>query len=86
MRDAAAYAASLGLRPRRGFVAIEGLFGDARTDDCTEVFEFGCEGRPLYVPGPTESAEQVLRRVDGLVEHLGPNGFDVAIPGDDATA
>lgn len=83
LRAAAGYAASLGLRPYRGFAAIEGLFGDVRAEDCSETFEFGCEGKPLYLVGPGESTEQVIRRFGRLYEQLGPDGFDFAIPPDD---
>ncbi len=80
LRDAAAYAASLGLRPHRGFASIEQLFGDVRAEDCTEEFAFGRGGKPVYMPGPTESTAQVLRRLEHLVERLGPDGFDCMIP------
>src|SRR5207302_274678 len=80
LREAAAYAASLGLRPHRGFAAVVQLFGDARAEDCTEEFEFGCDGKPRYVVGPSESIVQVARRVGTLTERLGPDGFDFVIP------
>ena len=78
-----AYAASLGLRPHRGFAAIEQLFGDVRAEDCRETFAFGHDGKPLYVVGPTESTEQVVRRLGRLADRLGPEGFDFVIPTDD---
>lgn len=83
LRDAAAYAASLGLRPHRGFAAIEQLFGDVRAEDCRETFAFGHDGKPLYVVGPTESTEQVVRRLGRLADRLGPDGFDCVVPIDD---
>lgn len=85
IREAATYASTLGLRPHRGFVAIEGLFGEIRAEDCHEEFVFGCDGRPVYAPGPTESPAQIERRLSRLIERLGPAGFDVALPAlDDA--
>ena len=83
LRDAAAYAASLGLRPHRGFAAIELLFGDARAEDCTEQFSFGRDGKPFYVAGPTESTAQIARRLGRLAERLGMDGFDFVVPLDD---
>ena len=80
LREAAAYAASLGLRPYRGFAAVELLFGEVRAWDCTEEFQFGCDGKPRYVVGPGESIRQVARRVGTLVERLGAEGFDFVIP------
>jgi hypothetical protein len=80
LRDAVAYAASLGLRPYRGFAAIEQLFGEVRAEDCTEGFAFGLKGRPVYMPGPVESLAQVERRLERLIDRLGPEGFDIMLP------
>ncbi len=80
LRDAAAYGASLGLRPHRGFAAIEQLFGDVRAEDCTETFVFGRDGKPFYQIGPVESTEQIARRLGRLTERLGRDGFDFTVP------
>ena len=57
LREAVAYAGSLGLTPPADYVAIEPLFGDVVADACDETFTFGFEGKPLYVPGPAELAD-----------------------------
>jgi hypothetical protein len=80
LRDAKAYAASLGLRPHRNFAAVEQLFGDVRAEECAEAFVFGREGKPFYAVGPTETAGQIGRRLARLAERLGPDGFDFMIP------
>ncbi|MBV9858937.1 MAG: hypothetical protein JO038_02370 [Alphaproteobacteria bacterium] len=84
LSDAAAYAARLGLRPPRDFAAIEQLFGGFSSEVCTETFRFGCNGKPLYAPGPSESVAQIRRRVATLMRTLGPDGFALANPFDDA--
>ncbi len=66
VRDAAAYARSLDLEPPADYAAIEPLFGDVAADACEVQFQFGYEGRPFYVPGPSESPTQVRRRIDQL--------------------
>jgi uncharacterized protein DUF1841 len=76
LRDAAAYARSLGLEPHADYAALEPLFGDIDADACEEEFQFGFEGKPLYVPGPTESPTQIRRRIDRLRRQLGADGFD----------
>jgi hypothetical protein len=76
LRDAAAYARSLGLEPHADYAAIEPLFGDVAADACEVQFQFGFQGRPFYVPGPSESPTQVRRRVDQLRRRLGADGFD----------
>jgi hypothetical protein len=80
LRDAAAYARSLGLSPHPDFETVELLFGDVAADACDVEFQFGHEGRPLYVPGPTESATQIRRRIDRLRRRLGDDGFNFGMP------
>lgn len=62
LRDAAAWAASIGFSPHRDFAAVEQLFGDVRADACDATFQFGREGKPFYLPGPNESPTQVRHR------------------------
>ena len=80
LRDAAAYAQSLGLEPHPDYAAAELLFGDVAADACDVEFEFGLEGRPFYVPGPSESPTQIRRRIDRLRRRLGDDGFDFGMP------
>ena len=75
LHDAVAYARSLGLEPHADYAAIEPLFGDVAADACDVQFEFGFQGKPLYVPGPSESPTQIRRRVDLLRRRLGADGF-----------
>jgi hypothetical protein len=49
LRDVAAWAASIGFAPHRDFAAIERLFGDVSADASHATFQFGREGKPLYV-------------------------------------
>ena len=66
MRDAAAWAASIGFAPHRDFLAVERLFGDVNCDASDATFLFGREGKPLYVPGPKESPAQIRHRIEQL--------------------
>ncbi len=79
LRDAAAYARSLGLPPHPDYASVEPLFGDVAADACDVEFKFGHEGRPFYVPGPTELPTQIRRRIDRLRRRLGDDGFDFGI-------
>ncbi len=76
LRDAVAYARSLGLEPHADYAAAESLFGDVAADACDVQFQFGREGRPAYTPGPAESPTQIRRRLDRLSRRLGANGFE----------
>jgi hypothetical protein len=66
LRDATAWAQSMGIAPHRDFAAIERLFGDISADACDATFRFGRDGEPFYVQGPRESPAQVCVRFGGL--------------------
>jgi len=66
LRDATAWAAAIGFAPHRDFAAVERLFGDVSADASDATFRFGHEGKPLYVPGPTETPAQVRKRLEQL--------------------
>lgn len=76
LRDLAAWSESIGFTPHRDFAAVERIFGDVTADASEVVFRFGCDGRPFYIPGPTDSAPLIRRRIEQLRKHLGDEGFD----------
>lgn len=78
LRAAAAWAASIGFSPHRDFVAVERLFGDVRADASDVTFQFGREGKVLYVPGPRESPTQVRLRFGRLGRALGTETLEFA--------
>lgn len=78
LHEAVAYARGLGFEPPGDYAAAELLFGDVSTEACGVVFEFGLNGRPLYIPGPSETRAQVRRRLEHLRRRLGEEGFDYA--------
>ena len=80
VRDAVAYAQSLGLPPHADYAAVEPLFGDVDANACDVQFAFGHNGKPLYVPGPAESPTQIRRRLERLRRRLGDDGFHYVIP------
>jgi len=67
IRDAAAYAASLGLSVAKDTPAIEAIFGDVDTGACTETFTFGKDGKPFFVSGPNDTQARI-RAVSQLLE------------------
>jgi Domain of unknown function (DUF1841) len=84
LRGAVAYARSLGFHPPRDYRAAELLFGDVFTDTCEVHFEFGCDGKPFYVPGPNDTPAQVRLRLEQLRRSVGEGGFDFAVDVDQA--
>ncbi|MGZ3284151.1 MAG: hypothetical protein ACXU9C_07805 [Xanthobacteraceae bacterium] len=75
LRDLAAWSQSIGFTPHRDFAAVEPLFGEVDPNASDAVFQFGRDGKPLYIPGPSESALQVRRRIEHLRKTLGDGGF-----------
>jgi len=76
LHEAVAYARSLGLEPHADYAAVEPLFGDVAADAGEAQFQFGYQGKPLYIPGPSESPTQIRRRMDLLRRRLGADGFE----------
>lgn len=75
LRDLAAWARAKGFPPHRDFAVVEALFGEVSADACDVAFSFGHDGKPLYVPGPTESPSLIRSRIEQLKKTLGNDGF-----------
>jgi hypothetical protein len=75
LRDLAAWSQSIGFAPHRDFAAVERIFGDVSADASDAVFRFGRDGKPVYIPGPSDSAPLIQRRIAQLQKHLGDDGF-----------
>ena len=80
LRDAAAYARSLGLPPHPDYASVELMFGDVAADACDVEFQFGLR-RPAALRSRTD---QILHtdpaaKSTRLRRHLGDDGFDFGI-------
>ena len=75
LRDLAAWSQSIGFAPHRDFAAVERMFGDVSADASDAVFQFGSDGKPVYIPGPSETAPLIRRRIGQLQKYLGDDGF-----------
>jgi hypothetical protein len=75
LRDLAAWSQSIGFAPHRDFTAVERIFGDVAADASEASFRFGCDGKPVYIPGPTDTAPLIRQRVEQLRKYLGDDGF-----------
>jgi hypothetical protein len=80
LRDLVLWSGSLGFQPHPDFATVERLFGDVDPQACETAFEFGHGGKPLYVPGPSESPLLIRHRMDQLSGQLGSEGFDYIVP------
>jgi len=80
VRELAAWAQSIGFAPHRDFAAVEQLFGDVSADACDVTFRFGRDGKPIYMPGPTESSSIIRSRIEQLQRKFGNDGFTLGLP------
>ena len=78
MRDLAAWSQSIGFAPHRDFAAVERIFGDTSADASDAVFRFGRDGKPMYIPGPNDTAPLIQRRIAQLQKYLGDDGIETA--------
>jgi len=79
LHDLVRWAATFGFHPPREFAAAERLFGSVDPQACDATFEFGKDGKPFYVSGPSESPTTVRRRMNQLLARLGPDGFNYLV-------
>lgn len=82
LREAVAYARSLGFPPHRDYAAVDAFFGDVSADTSDAAFSFGHDAKPFYVAGPHETPAEINRRTEQLRRQLGPDGFDAVTPAD----
>lgn len=64
---AAEFAKSLGFAPHRDFRHAQRLLAGIDHSQCTEEFQFGHEGQPLYIRGPGETLDEaslIIARVE----------------------
>lgn len=78
LRDLAAWSGSIGFAPHRDLAAVERIFGDISADANDVVFQFGHDGKPLYIPGPNDTPALVRQRIAQLQNRLGDAGFGYA--------
>ena len=74
LRDLVAWSQSIGFAPHPDFAAVERIFGDVSADASDAVFRFGRDGRPVYIPGPNDTAPLIRRRIEQLQKYLGDDG------------
>jgi hypothetical protein len=77
LRDLAVWSQSIGFAPHRDFAAVERIFGDVSADASDAAFRFGRDGKPVYIPGPNDTAPLIRRRIAQLQKCLGDDGFGV---------
>lgn len=72
LREAIAYAESLGFKPHRDYRKAEPILGDANPDACDEEVPLGKDGKPFYFSGPYDNVDAIMSKLERAV---GPDGF-----------
>lgn len=77
---AVAYSEALGFRPHPDYHKAKLLFGSINADECKEEFEFGKDGKPFFIAGPSDSLERCQQILATLEHSCGPNGYHYTVP------
>lgn len=77
LRDLAAWSRSIGFDPHGEFATVERIFGDVSADASDAVFPFGRDGKPVFIPGPSDTPQLVRHRIEQMRKHLGDDGFSM---------
>jgi hypothetical protein len=80
VEQAVEYARGLGLTPHPDYAKALLLFGDIDPSQSDASFEFGKDGKPLFIAGPEDSPEFCRKILAILTNHCGPGGFEYVIP------
>jgi hypothetical protein len=80
LEQAVEYAHGIGFQPHPDYHKAVLLFGDVDPAQSDATFEFGKDGKPLFVAGPYDSPERCRQVIAILMNHCGPGNFDYIIP------
>jgi hypothetical protein len=75
VEDAVEYARQLGFEPHPDYHRVKPIFGDIDPRESTEEFEFGSNGKPLFISGPNDTPERCRQILSTLQHRCGPDGF-----------
>ena len=75
VEDAVQYARNLGLEPHPDYHRIKPIFGDIDPQESDKEFEFGSDGKPMFVSGPSDGPERCRQIISTLQHSCGPDGF-----------
>ena len=77
VQESIAYAAQFGFRPNKDTADALLVVGPASPENITIPLRFGGpNGKPYFIRGPYDNAEQIMRKLDRAV---GPGGYDYLV-------
>jgi hypothetical protein len=80
IEGAVAYAAQFGFHPHPDFPKAFNSFKNIQAGPTDETFEYGRNGKPMFIPGPNTTPAQSRLIVERLGRICGEGNFDVFIP------
>jgi hypothetical protein len=80
VEGAVEYARRLGFLPHPDYKKAAKVMGGINPKECSEVFVYGSESKPLYVAGPYDGEAKRNRILKTLTKALGPQGFHFFAP------
>lgn len=73
------YAAKLGLSPHPDYELALILFGDLDVTQSRDEFQYGKNGKPLFISGPNDTPQKCGRIMNALMSHSGLGNFDYLV-------
>lgn len=75
IEGAIAYAGQFGFKPHPDYKKAAPMFGDSDSSVCPQRFEYGKDGMPFYVSGPSDSQSHVRRILAQLEKRCGEGKY-----------
>ena len=75
VEEAEEYAKELGFSPHKDYQPAKKIFGEIDKNACPRSFEFGKDGKPLYIAGPYDNEVFSKRVIDKLMKNVGQEDF-----------
>jgi hypothetical protein len=76
---AIAYAKEFGFTPHADYPPVGALFGNIDAGACPTEYEFGKDGKPLYVSGPNDTPAKIRKVIRTLTAKVGEGNFDFMV-------
>jgi hypothetical protein len=80
VEGAVQYAHNLGLTPHPDYHKAKNIFGNISAADCTTDFEYGKDGKPLFISGPYDDPARCKYIINTLRTTCGDDGFHYVLP------
>ncbi|MFO0967400.1 MAG: hypothetical protein U0793_17715 [Gemmataceae bacterium] len=81
VEDAVEYARKLGFAPHPDYHKAKAIFGDIDPAACDETFEFGKDGKPLFINGPYDTPDRCRQIISTLERSRGRDGYHFVVGG-----